>query len=725
MQSNKIFQEASFIDDIEGTQYATKLSDILIVVQKKIGKLLDNADQGYVVHHKQSIIYANELASIFLGKKPNELIGRHIIDFIPDERVDTWLDRFNRLFIDEEEFHNDNVELIGAYGENHLVDLTAGPFPWAKGSLAQFIIQDASSRGQKTHKNDCSNGQQKRDNQLTAQQVTMLLDAQRISKTGNWYWDLNNDEVVYSGNLSITLGIELGNKSIHLSDFLENVHIDDIEKVRQFHLGLKMYSLSGYLDYRIVDPKKGIVWVREEVHEIVDGDGKLVALKGTIQDVTQLKKKESQIWEQAHIDKVTSLPNRFFLNLKLKEMLRQAEEQSSRVALVKIRIDSFELIKDALGLEFANGLLELVSKRIKSCLRSNETIGRLDAFEFLIMLSDTGTLKRERKIKEQLDAIFLSPFLYNQKHLNLTTSIGVVYYPEHGHNSNTLMRNIDVALTQLKGKAENSHITYHPSMSEEIERRLALENALWHSIENEELEVYLQSQVDLTSGRIIGAEALLRWHSAEFGDISPVDFIPIAEATGTIIPIGHFVIKQACEIASKCHQIGTVDCRIAINISPVQFKDISLFDFIGTEIKRCQIFPNDLDIEITEGVLIDPYANAEVILQKMRHYGIHLSIDDFGTGYSSLSYLRRMHFNTLKIDKSFVNDLGRDADTDVIVDSIITMSKRLGIDVIAEGIETIEQLKYLQSLGCDKGQGYFFARPLPVNDFFKHLSEHV
>jgi diguanylate cyclase (GGDEF)-like protein/PAS domain S-box-containing protein len=434
-----------------------------------------------------------------------------------------------------------------------------------------------------------------------------------------------------------------------------------------------------------------------------------------IRDISDQYKSAEIIRKQAYFDTLTSLPNRFLALDRLKQMLTKSERDKQKIAVFFIDLDDFKKINDSLGHEMGDKVLIKSAKRLNQILRDGDTVGRLGGDEFIILLRGINNDHDALVVAEKLLATFRAPFLIDGRELMLTFSVGIAISPNNGNSCSELLRNADIAMYEAKSAGRNTYSFFTKEMNTVMLRRFAVEEQMHSALERNEFELYFQPQLDVKSGGIIGAEALLRWHNAKLGNITPDEFIPIAEQTGLIVPIGEFVIKQALRFLNTWQRTTKKDYTMAINLSPRQFRDLELLNVIKKSLQHENIKASSLEIEITEGVLMSGQAYIRDALVEINTLGIKLSMDDFGTGYSSLSYLREYAFDVLKIDQSFIHGIPMNIADCNLVEATIAMAHSLGLSVVAEGVETKEQLSLLNEFKCDLVQGYYFSKPIPAS----------
>lgn len=441
-----------------------------------------------------------------------------------------------------------------------------------------------------------------------------------------------------------------------------------------------------------------------------------------VSDISERKAAEEHMVYIAQHDFLTDLPNRMMLHDRLTQAIAHAGREQRKVAVMFLDLDRFKAINDTLGHLVGDKLLKVVASRISSVARVSDTVSRLGGDEFAIMLPYIENMDDIATIAVKLLTSVAGPCVIDGNDIEVTTSIGISVFPEDGDDSESLIAHADAAMYQAKGNGRNNYQFFTHEMNRRTLERMAIKNKLSHALERNELFLLYQPQVDLQSGRIIGAEALVRWDHSLYGNVLPAQFIPIAEENGLIPPIGEWVLREACRQNQKWRKLGLMKITMAVNLSAVQFRQKNLGEIIKDVLHESGLAPSGLELEITEGIVMQDAEAAILLLEDMKAMGLKLSVDDFGTGYSSLSYLKRFPIDKFKIDQSFVHDLATDTDDAVIVSTIISMAHSLKLKVIAEGVETAEQLAFLKQQGCDEIQGYYFSKPVSAEEFTKLLS---
>ena len=480
-------------------------------------------------------------------------------------------------------------------------------------------------------------------------------------------------------------------------------------------------SLKGYWQGEIWDRRKdgGVYPKWLSISVMRDESGEIRFHIAHFSDISAERAAEAKLHHMAHHDMLTGLSNRVSLKDRLEHALALARRESSRVALLFIDLDRFKSINDTLGHHVGDELLIAVSQRLRQCVRESDLFARLGGDEFVVMLPGLDQTPAAASVAEKIVASIGEPYLIGAHTLYTTPSVGIAIYPEDGADGESLMRNADAAMYHAKSAGRNNFQFFDAKMNELAVERLSIEHALRHALSRDEFRLHFQPVIDIRTGRVASIEALVRWQHPERGLLAPGFFIGVAEETGLIQAIGDWVLWAACRQLADFRAAGMADVRMAINISALQMRNGNLPVLAQGIMAAYSLQAGDLIFEITESIAMEQPKETERILDQLHAMGIQLALDDFGTGYSSLSYLKLFALDTLKLDRSFVEEIGVDADGQIICDATIGLAHSLRLRLVAEGVETQEQLDYLQARGCHYVQGYLFSRPLPADQILE------
>ena len=471
--------------------------------------------------------------------------------------------------------------------------------------------------------------------------------------------------------------------------------------------------------------KDGSVYYEEKtITPLKDANGQITHFVATGRDITERMQSQVQLEYMAHHDALTDLPNRTLFLDRLKQALARARWHKRLAAVLFIDIDRFKNINDTLGHEVGDKLLQELSRRLQPCLRDGDTVARFGGDEFVILLDDLAAATDVRNLAGKLLDQLRPPFQTGESTLHVTASIGISMFPADGEDSGSLLRHADIAMYRAKDMGRNNYQFYSAEMSARAFERLTLENNLRRALERREFLLYYQPQINIQTGEVVGVEALLRWQHPDFGMVSPAEFVPLLEDTGLILTVGRWVLQEACRQLSEWHGQGWTNLHMAVNLSSRQFSDETLLAVIENELSCHNLQPDLIELEITESTILLHHGGVIHALESLRRLGVRIALDDFGTGYSSLSHVQNFEIDTLKIDRTFVMDIPGDKADAAIAEAIVALGKGLGLNLIAEGVETEVQRDFLQALGCHVMQGYLFSRPQPAAEIPEILSRH-
>ena len=463
------------------------------------------------------------------------------------------------------------------------------------------------------------------------------------------------------------------------------------------------------------------IWISENARAVLDEAGALLFYEGTVEDVTESKLNQEKLEYLANHDPVTNLPNRLLMNDRLRQMMLRAQRHNSIVAVALVDLDNFKLINDTFGHNRGDQLLQTMAQRMLACVRESDTVVRLGGDEFVLLLSGLGRGEAMSQVTERVLHAIARPSQIEGRELSVSCSMGVSIFPRDGRDVQTLLKNADTAMYKAKDYGRNNFQFYSPEMNSVIAERLELQTLLRKAVEESEFVLLYQPKVDLVSGRIAGMEALLRIKNADGSLLQPENFIRLAEETGLIVPIGEWVMREACAFNKSLQDRGLPVMRVAINLSARQLTRYDLVRAVEQALHDSGMSAESLELELTESMVMHDPEGVIATLEQLKALGVELSIDDFGTGYSSLNYLKRFPVTSLKVDQSFVRELGQGENAAAIVKAVISLGHSLGMKVIAEGVETEKQMSFLMENHCDAMQGFLFSRPLGMDEFITLL----
>jgi diguanylate cyclase (GGDEF)-like protein/PAS domain S-box-containing protein len=541
-----------------------------------------------------------------------------------------------------------------------------------------------------------------------------LAEVQRIAHIGSWTWNLATGDQTWSDEAYRIFGYEPSAVAASHEAFLRTIHAEDRQRVECAIFAAIADGQSFAIDHRIVWPSGEERIVHHKGEVVRDPRGAVNRTLGIIQDVTERRSMEHKLSHQANHDPLTGLPNRALFNRKLTEALEHPgpSDAAANVAVLFLDLDHFKKTNDTLGHQAGDQLLTTVAWELRRVAREGDIVARLGGDEFTVLLQGIRHQEDAARVARRISETLEQPFRLGDHEVFLTTSIGIAIGVPGQDRPVDLLRNADIALYQAKDAGRARWAIFDPSLHSAAPDRFSLESDLWRAAQRGEFRLCYQPQVELGSGRLIGMEALIRWQHPRRGLVSPAEFIPLAEETGLILQIGRWVVAEACRQAKDWQDRLPNPPGVTVNLSARQFRDPNLVNDIARVLRDTGLQPSRLCLEITETVVMEQAETTVATLRNLKALGVTVAIDDFGKGYSSLSYLKRFPVDTLKIDKEFVGGLGRDAGDMAISKSVVSLAHAFGLRVVAEGVERMEQLRHLRTIGCELGQGYFFSAPL-------------
>lgn len=543
------------------------------------------------------------------------------------------------------------------------------------------------------------------------------------SKAGIFQLDTDG-KCIYANNEILSIS-NLDEETFTFDNWLTRIHTNDRLLFEQKYQQMMSEKASINIDCRLVVHSE-IKWLSGHIDPLTDSNGNLMGYLGTMHDITAEKNTQLQLEKLAFYDTLTGLANRRLFRNRLDHVISNLARDNSKLGLILIDLDHFKNVNDTLGHDSGDALLTIIAERLQECVRASDTVARLGGDEFAIILPSTGSSLSISQVAEKIIHTVKKTITLNETEIHITASLGIATAPNDGKDAQTLIKHADLALYRAKDQGRDNYNFFTAELNKELNQHLKMVNELRHAIHNNEFNLEYQPQVDLESHRLTGMETLLRWHPKGKSPIAPADFIPVAEETGLIIPIGRWVISEACKTIHKLqfNRCISKDVVITINLSVKQFRDEQLVSFLAEKICENNIQPENVEIELTETVLMENLDDVIATLHAIKALGVMISIDDFGTGYSSMSYLQRLPLDILKVDRTFVKEIPENKDDMEIATAVIAMAHSLGYKVVAEGVETIEQLNFLKQCDCDQGQGYYFSKPLPFEALLQYCHDH-
>ena len=708
MARNVVFALQNFMREEERRQAAQEQG----AVEAKYRRILETIEDAYYeVDLTGSIVLCNGAFCRLVGYAESELQGMNYRAMQTSHMADQVYQTFNTVYrtgmaapsFDWEMRHKDGRIVVGEVSV-HLVRDAAGE-PVGFGGILRDVTQRRLTE------------QALRESEARFRALTNL--------SSDWYWE-QDAELCYTRM-----------ESRHVtSDAVQRTFLAK----RPWETELEMHAPGGWDAHRALllahQPFRDAIMFRQLAGDtpyyisvsgepVFDRENRFTGYRGVSREITDQKIAEARIQHLATHDSLTGLPNRAMFNQLLSHALSSAQRHERMFAVLFIDLDRFKFINDTLGHVAGDQLLQEITERFKKALRASDVIARLGGDEFVVLIEDVKSVDKVRTVARKLLSAAIKPVMLLGRECRVTASVGIALYPQDGADGQALMKNADIAMYFAKSEGKNNFQFYSTDITSQTLERLTLEANLRHAMENDEFSLHYQAKRDLKKGTITGVEALLRWDNPELGQVTPAQFIPAAEETGLIVPIGKWVLRTACLQNVAWQRQGLPPICMAVNLSVRQFGDEHLLSDLTEILAETGMASQLLELEITEGMVIQNPVQAVRLLSAIKHMGVRLAIDDFGTGYSSLGQLKNFPIDTLKVDRSFIRDIATNTEDKAITEAIIAMGKTLSLTVVAEGVETREQEAFLRAHACDEMQGYYFSRPIPGDEFAELLRDHV
>ncbi len=665
-------------------------------------KLVEMAPIGIVIHREGIVLYANPVFHDMMKlSSEDNIIGKQLVKLIQSDCGNDAKLGLGKNFISEKiDFVEKSLVLLD--GRTIEVEVDTIEVEYFSKPVFMCLFRDITDR-------------KKAEKKLVEAESRYrgLIESTLVGVF------LYTDKFIYVNPYLEEL-LDYSKEELYNMTVFDIVHPEDRYVVGQYNQN--RMSTDARMQFRILKRDKSVIFVEAHAAEtIYDGSPTIIV---TLLDISHIKKTEEQIKFIAYHDSLTGLPNRYMLNDYIDKAIScydAAETKNTMMGVMLVDLDRFKIINDSLGHSFGDMVLKEAAQRLKNCTGENDIVFRYGGDEFVILLPDTDTRKCADTAKNITKA-FRHPFIINEQRTFSTISIGISLFPEDGSNAETLIKNADMAMYVVKDIGRNNYQFYHESFNKELLRKMELENGLRKALENNEFALYYQPQIDLNSGRIVGLEALIRWHHPEYGLVYPAEFIPLAEETGLIVPIGKWVLETACSQNKSWQDMGVDFIPVAVNVSAYQILHSDLSSIVSEVLDKTKLDPQCLILEITESIMQD-IEKTDRIINDLKSFNVKVAIDDFGTGYSSISLLKNLKFDILKIDPSFTFELKNDKNSIDLIKLIIDFACQRSYSIIAEGIEDEEQAKILAEKGCNWGQGFYYSEPIPAASIKEFLNE--
>jgi diguanylate cyclase (GGDEF)-like protein/PAS domain S-box-containing protein len=691
------------------------IEEALRVSEERYRHLADMSPDGIIVNVNEKYVYANQAAARILNTvSPDQIIGRSLYDFVNEEQREFLMERGSSFLKREyEALKPIDITLRQLGGTAVDVQITARWTTWEKQPAIQVMLRDVTELKQTQDRL-----------RVTSERLHIALES---AGEGIWDWDIVNNKYEFSSGIRTLLAIPFDEaipESIDSSNF---IHSEDEGRVRScLDAYLAGTSPSYECEFRVRARDGKWKWVLSRGTIVSrDVNGMPLIMTGTMSDITERKESETTVWRHANVDALTGIPNRRLFRERLEMEMHRSRRYGHQVAILYIDLDRFKEVNDLYGHDAGDMLLVHAVQRMQRCVRQTDTIARLGGDEFAIIMTELHDSGHIEFVCQNLLASLSTPFQVKKDHAYVTASIGVAMYPIDAADPEDLLRRADQAMFAAKRNGKNQFCYFMQSMDESAHRKLRISNELHHALDNGQMSVHYQPIVDLSDGRIIKAEALLRWRHPTLGMVEPSVFIPYAEESGLIGRLGDWVFQQAVQAAQRWSAHTGEVFQVSINKSPAQLMRRTPDTDSLRHLDAMHLAGSHIAVEITEGMLLHALPNVTERLQDYRNAGVQVAIDDFGTGYSAMSYLKKFEIDYLKIDQSFIRDIASNETHHTIAETMILMAHKLGLKAIAEGVETQEQLDLLKAAGCDYAQGYFFSPPVPPERFEKMLPQHM
>ena len=690
-----------------------KTEEALRQSEQRYRTILEEMDEAYFeVDLAGNYTYVNDAICRLLGYPQEELLGTTFRKQVNEEDTALLYDAFGKIFATGKPVRDIAYKAIRKGGEIRYSEITGFPIQNQKGEVIGFrgIGRDVTER---KRMEEALRQSEQRYRTILEEMDEAYFE---VDPAGNYTYV----------NDAICRLLGYPQEELLGTTFRKQVNEEDTALLydafgKIFTTGKPVRDIA----YKAIRKGGEVRYSEIAGFPIQNHKGEVVGFRGIGRDVTERKRTEEQIRHMATHDALTELPNRMMFSQMLNHAIQAAKRNKRKLAVLFIDLDRFKIINDTLGHEAGDELLKTIATRFKQTLRAMDVVARLGGDEFVILVEEVENSGQLVTVAQKILSVAMKPVLLMGEECRVTASIGISMYPKDGEDEQVLMKTADKAMYFAKEEGKNNYQFYSETMKSQSIEQLSLETHLRLALERKELSLNYQAKLDFRTGAITGVEALLRWHSPVLGDVTPTQFIPVAEETGLIIPIGRWVIRTACAQNVAWHQRGLPPVCISVNLSLRQLRDENLIEDIKTALVDSGMAPHLLELEITESMVMHNPVRMVEILTKIKDMGVRLAIDDFGTGYSSLAHIKRFPIDTIKVDRSFIRNVPEDYEDKAIIEAIISMGQTLSLTVVAEGVETQEQMNYLKEHSCHEMQGYYFSKPVSADEFANLLKTNL
>jgi len=690
-----------------------KMEETIRQSEERYRTILDEmADAYYEVDLAGNFTFVNDAICRHLGYSREELIGISFRGQIAKDDIETVYKTFSKIYSTGKPERDIFYKILRKDGTPGFAENRGFPLQNQKGEIIGFrgIGREVTERRQ----------MEEALRQSEERYRTIIKEMEE------WYFetDLTGNVIFFNDIFATVLGYSQKELTgLNFQSFVKKEESDSV--YRLFNQIFKTGKPTRNFPYEFISTDGTVTSAEFSFFPKRDKEGKICGFKGVGHDITERKRAEEKIQYMATHDALTGLPNRVMLNQLLNHAIQSAKRYTRQFAVLFIDLDRFKIINDTMGHEAGDQLLKEVAARFKQTLRAVDVAARLGGDEFVILIEEVNDSRNAATVAHKILNSVIKPITIMGQECRVTASIGISIYPNDAEDEQSLMKNADMAMYLAKEEGKNNYQFYSKDIQSKSVERLSIETQLRLALKRNELSLHYQAQVDFKTNVIKGVEALLRWNNPNLGSVTPTQFIPVAEESGLIIPIGRWVLRTACAQNVAWQKQGLPPVCMAVNLSLRQLTDDNLIDDIRTALNDSGMAPNLLELEITESMVMHNPTRMIAVLTKIKALGVRLAIDDFGTGYSSLAKIKHFPVDTLKVDRSFIRNVPQDVEDKAITEAIIAMGRTLSLTVIAEGVETIEQMNFLSDHACDEMQGFYFSKPIIPEQFADLLREHV